>query len=177
MAETFRDGIEAAAQLIEARISENSPVMNQMWADLARDIRALSPSSTALMGVRLSVLVALEARFRYFAIAFLAAGGNRQPKSIDAKGWDAARKNFIRLVTKQKHNPDAIVSGTWAYADHMKAKIDRDPANVDFVPAPEVFLNKEWFTKTWTPNGGGPKPTGNQRGATSLFDVGFGQSR
>lgn len=158
MSDTFRDGIEAAAQLVE---DEDCTFVGRAWLrDIAAKLRALTPPSTELV-----VIDSLEAKFIEFQHAFLSAGGYRQPRSIEAKGWGAARKVFLRLVKKQKHDPDAIVTGTLAFAGTKP-----EP---QYVPAPEVFLNREGFTKNWD-QARAVAPKGNQNGATSLFDIGFG---
>lgn len=194
MADTFRDGIERAAREDLFTREELDEVLKlgtdicdyiekcRTGLQLDGGIRAgvdyllrnhalplLARRPKELVERSVSIAVTLDAKFRDFQTAFLAAGGFRQPKSIDAKGWDAARKVFIRLVTKQKHNPDAIVTGTAAYAVWVAFRGERE---IEFVPAPEKFLNKEWFTRDWRCIGAAP--TGHQRGATNLFEVGFG---
>lgn len=128
---TFREGLEAAAKLIEG--------MAQGCLDqrvLADRIRAIQEPPAVP-----AVVTDLEAAFRRFKLAYVQAGGFRNPKSIDAKGWGPAEKKFVSLVRRRKHDSEAIITGTLAYA------ATRPEAN--FVPAPEVFLNGEQFMRDW----------------------------
>ncbi len=103
--------------------------------------------------------------FEQFKLAFISAGGTRNPKSASAKGWRPAEVVFTRLVRKDKHDPQAIITGTQAYAAYMRRVIAADSSKVNYVPAPKPFLNGEQFMQDWD-RAKGPQPP-----APSMFDV------
>lgn len=147
---TFRDGIEAAARLIESEFGDQYEIETR-----ARSIRAIQEPS--------EMMSAIEEAFERFKAVYLGIGGFRNPSSASSKGWGASQKAFERLVKKQKHHPDAIISGTAAYAATRP--------DIQFVKAPEAFLHAEWFTKDWSRARNAIPATGNKSGATSLFDL------
>lgn len=145
MADTFQDGIEAAARLMEAE-------GGLFGRDLAAKIRALQCGDAV-------PVTDLEEAFRQFKRAYLSAGGFRNPKTEGAKGWDAAEAKFKQLVTKKKHSATAIVMGTQAFAASRPQP--------QYVRAPDVFLNKEEFCFDYSR----AQPNGTKNGVRTLFDT------
>lgn len=146
MTDTFQDGIDAAARLMEAE-------GGLFGKDLAAKIRALQCSDAV-------PVTDMEEAFARFKRAYMSVGGFRNPKSETAKaGWLPAEIKFKELIKKRKHDAMAIVTGTMAYAATRP-----DP---QYVWAPEVFLNKEWFARDWSRQ----QPNGTKTSARTLFDT------
>lgn len=153
---TFKDGIEVWLR----DLGDDS---DQCWVPCAKgDPGAVMFVSVAEQSTAL-VINPITTAFVRFQEIYLQAGGGRQPKTVTAKGWDPARKVFERLIKKQKHDAEAIITGTAAYVATRP--------ETRFVKAPEAFLNAEWFTKDWGRISEPTAPRGSQRGAPSLFDV------
>lgn len=143
----FREGLESAAALIETQ--DPGLFGGSFLKELAAKVRSIQPPAS---DGALVVVTDLDAAFRRFAIIYAGIGGHRNPQSPQARGWSAAKVKFMTLIKKQKHDPEAIISGTMAYAMSNPDK--------QFVPAPEVFLNKERFLNDWSrATGTKPAPT------------------
>lgn len=145
MADTFQDGIEAAARLMEGE-------GGLFGKDLAAKIRALRCGDAV-------PVTDLEEAFRQFQRIYIGIGGFRNPKDASAKGWTAAKAKFFQLVRTRKHDAMAIITGTMAFAATRP-----DP---QFVWAPEVFLNQEQFCKNWARQ----VPKGTKTSVRTLFDT------
>lgn len=151
MSDTFRDGIEAAAKVIEA--FDPGLLGKETLAELAAAVRAV-PLGGEVVGD-------LDAAFEEFKAIYkpLNAGGQGQRNH-----WAPAKRKFIQLVRIKRHNPAAIVSGTRAYADTRP--------DARYVPAPAVFLNKEMFTTDYSRAIQAAERGRVDRTGQSLFDVG-----
>jgi hypothetical protein len=136
----FQEGLEAAAALIETQDGLFTDLR-----DLARRVRAIEAPALPGMPTKIE---AMDEAFTRFQAAYVRAGGFRNP----TKGrWPAARKKFEEVVRRRKHDVEAIISGTAAYAQTRP-----DP---QYVPAPERFLHQEQFLRDWARAGTRAKPT------------------
>jgi hypothetical protein len=172
MTDTFKDGIEAAVHAVEELdciyINNDRHPFGGIPADEFSSVHRAALQEAvatirALLGYSIVVSPLTEA-FEHFKLAFISAGGTRNPKSASAKGWRPAEVVFTRLVRKDKHDSQAIVTGTQAYAAYMRRVIAADLAKVNYVPAPKPFLNGEQFMQDW----GRAKC---EAPAASMFDV------
>lgn len=166
----FKAGLEAAAKFVELMQAEHQRVPH--LADLIRSLSeefGTSPVEAALFGQTLlrtggdgsiehiplqSVLMPMTAADEAFA-QFRAA---YKPLGF-RNNWVAARKKFDLLVKKEKVDPAAIVAGTIAYAETRPER--------QYVPAPEVFLNKRQFEYDWANSGARRQPS--QANVESFF--------
>lgn len=153
----FKAGLEAAAQFVELMQAEHQRVPNlaAMIRSLAQDAGSVG-TSVAVIGAggevtRVpveSMLVpasAADEAFAQFRAAYKPLGFRNN--------WVAARKKFDILVKKEKIDPAVIVAGAIAYAQTRPEK--------QFVPAPEVFLNKRQFAYDWANSGARRNPSPN----------------
>lgn len=147
MGDTFQDGIEAAARLLDMAPPFTDP------KELAAEVRALRCGDAV-------PVTDLEEAFGEFQRVYIAIGGGRNPANPNAKGWDPARKKFKQLTTERKHSASAIISGTKAFAATRPG--------VKFVPAAEAFLNGEQFMWNWAAL---IAPNGTKIGVRTLFDT------
>lgn len=142
MTDQFREGLEAAALTIEQE--DCGLVGGAFLKALAEKVRSLTEGSALVVSDH-------EVAWLDFRDIYKSLGGTRN-------NWKAGHAKFMSKIKKDKHHPSAIISGTLAYrATHPEPQ---------YVPAVEVFLNKEKFMTEWRPVP--PSPNGRE----SLFDVG-----
>lgn len=156
MIETFKDGI-----IVWLR--DVGDVDDPCWVPCNK----IDPGAFMFISVDMAstavALSPLTEAFEQFKLAFISAGGTRNPLT-PAKGWRKTEQVFRRVVTKDKHDPQAVVTGTQAFAAYMRKLVAADPLKVEYIPGPIPFLNGEQFMQDW--NRACAKPA-----APTMFDV------
>ena len=165
MTDTFKDGIEAAARLVKDQVDEHSSEFHRsVFGSLARAILKLEPPQSTAVAID-----PIAESFEQFKRAFISAGGTRNP-TTPQRGWKKTEEAFRRQITKNRHDPQAIVTGTQAFAAYCRKRIAADPSSSEWIPGPVPFLNGEKFMHPWD-RAAPSQARGNQRGAVSMFDV------
>jgi hypothetical protein len=124
MSDTFRDGLEAAARLVE---QEDPGLLG------GECLRAMAHRIRELRDGEVMSADQIMAAFGEFKAVYPDGPRNH---------WKPALESF-RKCLKAGHEPATIVAGTAAYAATRPAP--------QYVPAPSVFLNQERFLSTYGP--------------------------